>query len=147
MKEFLKNALEIKVMACMFFTGQVIIYTLIAPFIGEKSIHLSLIWQMIFISILLTLFQYLLYSSNLFTKLKTWIKVIVHYILLVAIGYVLSRIFNWFDLSRDNFVIALSVFTVCFVSFTGSIALYNKITGERFNEKLKLYKSSNMNDK
>jgi len=109
----------------MFFTSQVVIYTLIAPFLGEKSIHLSLIWQ-----------------------IKTWIKIIIHYLLLVFIGYILAIIFNWFDLSRgNNITIALSIFTVCFISFTGSIALYNKVSGERFNEKLKLYKSSKFDDK
>ncbi len=66
MKEFFKNTLEIKIITCMFFTSQVVIYTLIAPFLGEKSIQLSLIWQMIFISIILTLLQYVIYASNIF---------------------------------------------------------------------------------
>jgi len=145
MKEFFKNTLEIKIITCMFFTSQVVIYTLIAPFLGEKSIQLSLIWQMIFISIILTLLQYVIYASNIFMKVKTWIKIIVHYLLLV---FILAMIFNWFDLSSgNNFTIALSIFTVCFISFTGSIALYNKVSGERFNEKLKLYKSSKFDDK
>ncbi|WP_346889621.1 hypothetical protein [Clostridium sp. UBA1056] len=148
MKEFFKNTLEIKIIACMFFTSQVVIYTLIAPFLGEESIHLSLVWQMIFISIILTLLQYVIYVSNILKKVNTWIKIIIHYILLVFIGYILARIFNWFDLSiGNNFTIALSIFTVCFVSFTGSIALYNKFSGERFNEKLRLYKSSKFDDK
>lgn len=148
MKEFFKNTLEIKIITCMFFTSQVVIYTLIAPFLGEKSIHLSLIWQMIFISIILTILQYVIYASNIFMKVKTWIKIIIHYLLLVFIGYILAIIFNWFDLSSgNNFTIALSIFTVCFISFTGSIALYNKVSGERFNEKLKLYKSSKFDDK
>lgn len=148
MKEFFKNTLEIKIIACMFFTSQVVIYTLIAPFLGEESIHLSLVWQMIFISIILTLLQYVIYVSNILKKVNIWIKIIIHYILLVFIGYILARIFNWFDLSiGNNFTIALSIFTVCFVSFTGSIALYNKFSGERFNEKLRLYKSSKFDDK
>lgn len=148
MKEFFKKTLEIKIVACMFFTSQVVIYTLIAPFLGEKSIHLSLVWQMIFISIILTLLQYVIYVSNIFMKVNVWIKIIIHYILLVFIGYILARIFNWFDLSiGNNFTIALGIFTVCFVSFTGSIALYNKLSGERFNEKLRLYKSSKFDDK
>jgi len=148
MKEFFKNTLEIKIIACMFFTAQVVIYTLIAPFLGEESIRLCLIWQMIFISIILTLLQYVIYVSNIFMKVNVWIKIIIHYILLVFIGYILARIFNWFDLSiGNNFTIALGIFTVCFVSFTGSIALYNKLSGERFNEKLRLYKSSKFDDK
>jgi len=134
--------------ASIFFTAQVIIYTLIAPFLGEESIHLSLVWQMIFISIILTLLQYVIYTSNIFIKVRTWIKIIIHYILLVVIGYILAKIFNWFDLSNgNNFIIALSIFTVCFISFTCSIALYSKLSGERFNEKLRLYKSSKINDK
>jgi hypothetical protein len=148
MKEFFKNTLEIKIIACMFFTSQVVIYTLIAPFLGEESIHLSLVWQMIFISIILTLLQYVIYVSNILKKVNIWIKIIIHYILLVFIGYILAKIFNWFDLSvGNNFIIALGIFTVCFVSFTGSIALYNKLSGERFNEKLRLYKSSKFDDK
>jgi len=132
----------------MFFTAQVVIYTLIAPFLGEESIHLSLIWQMIFISIILTLLQYVIYVSNIFMKVKTWIKIGIHYIVLVIIGYILAKSFNWFDLSSgNNFNVALSIFTICFISFTGSIALYNKVSGERFNEKLRLYRSSKFDDK
>jgi len=81
-------------------------------------------------------------------KVNIWSKIIIHYIILVFIGYILARIFNWFDLSvGNNFIIALCIFTVCFVSFTGSIALYNKLSGQRFNEKLRLYKSSKFDDK
>jgi hypothetical protein len=148
MKEFFKNTLEVKIITCMFFTSQVVIYTLIAPFLGEESIHLNLIWQMIFISIILTLLQYVIYVSNIFMKVKTWIKIAIHYILLVFIGYILAKSFNWFDLSSgNNFTIALSIFTICFISFTGSIALYNKVSGERFNEKLRLYRNSKFDNK
>lgn len=143
MKEFWKKNLEFKVVTTMFFTSEVIIYTMIAPFLGENSISLNLIWQMVIISVVLTLLQYLFYATAPFDKIKTWIKVIIHYILLLLLGYGCANIFNWFDTSNiKNVIIATSIFTVTFLLFAGSIAMYNKLAGDQFNEKLRIYKNS-----
>lgn len=143
MREFWKKNLEFKVVATMFFTAEVIIYTMIAPFLGENSIPLILIWQMVITSVVLTLLQYLFYATAPFDKIKTWIKVIIHYILLLLLGYGCANIFNWFDTSNiKNVIIASSIFTVTFLLFAGSIAMYNKLAGDQFNEKLRIYKNS-----
>lgn len=143
MREFFRKNLEIKMVGTMFFASEVIIYTLVAPFLGENSISLNLIWQMIIISIILTLLQYLFYATATFDNMKTWIKVIIHYILLLILGYGCTKIFNWFDTSNiKNVILATSIFTVSFALFAGSIALYNKVAGDQFNEKLRIYKNS-----
>lgn len=143
MREFFRKNLEIKMVGTMFFASEVIIYTMVAPFLGENSISLNLIWQMIIISIILTLLQYLFYATAAFDKIKIWIKVIIHYILLLILGYGCTKIFNWFDTSNiKNVMLATVIFTVSFVLFAGSIALYNKVAGDQFNEKLRIYKNS-----
>lgn len=145
MREFLRKNLEFKVVAMMFFTSEIVIYTIVAPFIGEDSISLNIIWQMILISVFLTLLQYLFYATAMFDKIKTWIKVIIHYILLLILGYGSSKIFNWFDTSNmDNIMLATSIFTVSFVLFAGAIAVYNRLAGDQFNEKLRIYKNSKL---
>lgn len=143
MREFLRKNLEFKVVTTMFFTSEIVIYTMVAPFIGEDSISLNIIWQMVLISVILTLLQYLFYATSIFDKIKTWKRVLIHYILLLVLGYGSSKIFNWFDTSdMDNIIIAASIFTVSFVLFAGAIAVYNKLAGDQFNEKLRIYKSS-----
>lgn len=141
MKSFLINSYEIKKLCCLFFSAEVIIYACIAPFIGETSISLSLIWQMVVISLIMTAFQYAIYTTNFMFKVPRIIKVVIHYLLLVGVGYLFARLFKWFDLSNSKYVfIALGIFTFCFFITTGSIGLYTKLTGEKFNEKLKVYK-------
>lgn len=143
MKEFFRKNLEIKMVTTMFFTSEVIIYTLIAPFLGVNNISLELIWQMVFTAVILTFLQYLIYVTRVLQNIKTWIKVIIHYILLLILGYGCAKIFNWFDTQNiKNIIVSISIFTVSFALFTGSIIMYNKLAGDMFNEKLRIYKNS-----
>lgn len=141
MKAFFINTFEIKKICCLFFSGEVVVYAIIAYFLGLDSISLSLIWQMVLISLILTLLQYGLYTTNCMKKVKNWIKILIHYTLLLGFGAVFARLFNWFDLSDVKLLsIAVLIGTTCFVSISGSIYIYTKLTGEKFNEKLKIYK-------
>lgn len=141
MRSFLINSYEIKKLCCLFFSAEVIIYACIAPFIGLNALSLSLIWQMAAISIIMTILQYVIYTFEFMAKVSRGIKVSIHYLLLVGIGYLFASLFKWFDLSNIRYVaIALIIFTVSFVMTAGSIGLYSKLTGEEFNEKLKVYK-------
>ena len=141
MRTFFINSYEIKKLCCLFFAGEVIMYALIGSFMGIDSISFSLIWQMAAISILLTIIQYVIYTFNFMIKVNVWIKVSIHYLLLIGLGYGFAKVFNWFDLSNlDNIITAVSIFSICFIITAGSIGIYTKLTGERFNEKLKAYK-------
>lgn len=143
MKAFFRKNLEIKMVTTMFFTSEVIIYTLIAPFLGVNNISLELIWQMVFSAVILTFLQYLIYVTRVLQNIKTWIKVIIHYVLLLILGYGCAKIFNWFDTENiKNIIVSISIFTVSFALFTGSIIMYNKLAGDMFNEKLRIYKNS-----
>jgi len=143
MRDLIKNTTEIKLITSIFFAGEVMMYAIMAPFLGIYSIPIGLIWQMVFIAVILTAVQYIIYASNLLSHVKNWVKILFHYALLVIIGYLCIKVFKWFDISNIKSILtALLVFTAWFLLFTGSIALYNKSTGEQFNEKLKLYKSS-----
>lgn len=141
MKTFFINTFEIKKICCLFFSGEVVVYAIIAYFLGLDSISLALIWQMVFISLILTLLQYGLYTTNCMKKVKNWIKVLLHYSFLLVFGILFVKIFNWFDLSDVKLLsIAVLIGTTCFISISGSIYIYTKLTGEKFNEKLKIYK-------
>ncbi|MEG0307284.1 MAG: hypothetical protein RR636_05020 [Clostridium sp.] len=143
MRDLIKNSTEMKLIASVFFAGEIITYTLMAPFFGIDNISLGLIWQMLIISIILTGLQYLIYTSNFLFKIKTCTKIFIHYVILVIMGYLWAMYFNWFDVgSIKNIGISLVIFTAWFLAFTWSISIYNKATGEQFNEKLKIYKSS-----
>lgn len=141
MRSFLINSYEIKKLCCLFFSGEVILYACVAPFIGQTSISLSLVWQMVVISIIMAILQYVIYTFDFMGKVPRIIKVSIHYLLLVGIGYLFASLFKWFDLSNIKYVaIVLIIFTVSFLMIAGSIGLYSKLTGEEFNEKLKVYK-------
>lgn len=143
MRKFLIRNLELKIVGSMFFTGEVIVYTFIAPFIGQNNLPVSLIWQMFVIAIILTLLQEGIYFSRVLENVKAYIKIIIHYISLLVLGIVSANVFNWFDITNiKNIIILISILTICFVAFSTSVALYYKITGEELNEKLRLYKVS-----
>ena len=147
MRTFFINSYEIKKLCCLFFAGEVIMYALIGSFMGINSISFSLIWQMAAISIILTMLQYVLYTFNFMSNVKIGIKVLIHYLLLIVLGYGFAKSFNWFDLNnRNNIFIYLTIFTVCFIITAGAIGIYTKLTGERFNEKLKVYKELKKSD-
>lgn len=101
---------------------------------------------MVVISILMAIMQYAIYTTKFMMKVNVLLKVIIHYILLVALEYGFAKAFNWFDLRNlNNVIIAVSIFSVCFIITVGSIGLYTKLTDERFNEKLKAYKELKKN--
>lgn len=143
LKNFLIKNLEFKIVGTMFFAAEVIIYALIAPFIGKNSLSTSLIWQMFIIAIILTFTQYSIYSSRTLEKISTWIKMLIHYITLLILGFICTIIFSWFDIKNiKNMIIAVLILTACFIIFSISIYLYYRFTGEEFNKRLKLYKSN-----
>lgn len=89
------------------------------------------------------IFQYLFYVWDLFGNLSRFKKSTICYFTLMIVGTGFVNIFNWFDLSNmKNIAIALISYTIIFVSMCWVYNLYYKVTGEEYNEKLKLYKSS-----
>lgn len=146
MKELFKFSDDFQCLTGLYFSAEVILYILLAPIWGLSSISFALIWQMLLISVIITIIHYVFYVWDLFESLYKLKKAISYYIILVILGAIFTKLFNWFDLTNiKSLGIALGIFTITFLITYWSFDMYYKVTGEEYNEKLKLYKETKKN--
>lgn len=143
MKELVKKTTYIKFYVGIFFSSEILLYACLAPLWELKSISLPLIWQMLLIAMIITIIQYIIYTSDIFRKWKTLSKVLFEFILMMVIGYILAIVFKWFDITniKSNIIYQI-IYNSSFWISAYSIYLYNKVTGDDLNRKLKIYKSN-----
>lgn len=142
MKELFVFSTDFKCLTGLYFGAEIILYVLFGPIWGVNSISFALVWQMLLLSLIIAIFQYVFYVWDLFGNLSRFKRSLIYYFTLIVVGTIFINVFDWFDLSSvKNIVISLSIFTVAFVSICFVYNLYYKVTGEEYNEKLKLYKN------
>lgn len=144
MKEFFDVAYDIKALVSLFFTGGSFIYFIISLITGNKYMPISFLWQMLILSLLLTLMQHLIYHDRLLPKLSVKIKVLFHYILILITLISFIYFFNWFNIKNfRNFIIFYFIYTIYFIAACTYFSIYYRTTGEMFNKMLNKYKTSN----
>ena len=142
-KQLIKFTTNFKEFASLIFSFEILMYMIIGYFIGCDTISFLIIWEMILLSIILTIFQYIFYISDLFAKFPKGITVFLHYLASLVVVLLTSKIFAWYNLNTiKSLAIAILIFTLAFICMVFSIELYNKSTGEIYNEKLQIYKNS-----
>ncbi|MDU1413580.1 MAG: DUF3021 family protein [Clostridium sp.] len=135
MKVFFDKSYEIKSLWGTFYMGIMLTYGILCFFIKNYNISIDLIWQVFIMSAFATFYQYIFYGEYFMVKLNSKLKVGIHYLLFLVTVIVLNNIFNWF-----NWLIVFSVFTFYYVLVSIFYMIYNKSSGEKFNEKLLNYK-------
>lgn len=134
---------DFKCLTGLYFGAEVLLYAMFAPIWGINSISFGLVWQMLLLSLIIAIFQYVFYVWDLFGNLSRFKKSTICYFTLMIVGTGFINIFNWFNLNNfKNIAIVLVAYTIIFVIMCWVYNLYYKVTGEEYNEKLKLYKSS-----
>lgn len=142
MKDKLKFLYEIKALTSMFFMGEVFIYGFISYINGINYINITTLIQLLLLAFIIVIFQYLFYTYDKALKISVYIRTIVHYISMLSIFVISSNIFELFDISNmKSFNKAAIIFTIMYIIVFTAMAIYYKITGERFNEKLNSYKN------
>ena len=143
MEKIMKNILELKLAWGLFFAAEIIVYSIVILILGKDYIEITRVFQLAIIAFILVIVQGLLYTNNYFSNLNNKLKLFVNYLLLLFLGIVFELIFDWFTFRNMNEIfIIISWFTLLYIGCMTSIGIYNKLSGEKLNEKLKIYKKN-----
>ena len=141
MKKFLEITVQSKFVWGLFFGSAMLIYTVISMILGNSSMELIVVWQLVAITLLLTFFHYLFFGEFILASLGMKLRVIIHSMICYITLLLSSGLFNWINISRLNH---LAIFTGAYIFFYLSCILsfyvYYKATGEELNDRLIAYK-------
>ncbi|WP_070000120.1 DUF3021 family protein [Cellulosilyticum sp. I15G10I2] len=141
MKKYMEIIVQFKFVWGLFFTGSIIIYTIINMLLGKTSMDFITVWQFILLTITLTFIYYLIFGEFILKTLHVRYKVLVHFLLSYMTLLIGAHLLKWIDTSN---VSHLGLFTIgCIILYLAvslSFFMYYKSTGEQLNKKLALYK-------
>ncbi|KZE64832.1 hypothetical protein AWM68_09250 [Fictibacillus phosphorivorans] len=134
---------DFKMMMSLFFSAGIIIYVVFGYMMGVGEISFELIVQIFFLSILVTVFQYLFWNEESTIKLSGLAKVCIQYILLGIVLLGMSQVFQWFSVGSDTFYNMLILYHVIYVGAIFGFSIYFKVLGMKFNQKMLKFKEQN----
>jgi hypothetical protein len=141
MKKFVEITVQFKFVWGLFFSAALLLYTTISMILGNSSMELIVVWQLVAITLVLTFFHYLFFGELILTSLSMKLRMIIHWTLCYLTILLSFCLFNWIKLSKLN---DLSIFTgayiVLYLSCIFSFYIYYKVTGEELNDRLTAYK-------
>ncbi len=141
MKKLIEVTAAIKTFAALVFAGAIIVYTVFGGwFFDVNAIPLSLVWQLLFISLLASILQFIFFSDNVFPRMRYVHRFVFFAVPLFALVGTFAYAFRWFPVhSAVNWGIFFLVYLFFFGIITVVFELYAKITGKRFTAMLDAY--------
>ncbi len=141
MKKFVEITVQFKFVWGLFFTAALLLYTTISMILGNSSMELIVVWQLVAVTLFLTFYHYLFFGELILTSLGMKLRMIIHLITCYITLLLSFYLFNWIKLSSPS---DLSIFTVGYIflylSCIFSFYIYYKTTGEELNDRLTAYK-------
>jgi len=146
----MKKAMEIIVQAKfiwgLFFTAAVVVYTIVNMFLGNTSIEVIAIWQLLLLTIIIVLIQYLIFGEFILVNLSIKKKILIHLPLCYITILKFVNLYGWINISNYTTLgIFSGIYIIFYLGILNSLHMYYKITGEQLNSKLAIYKQ-NKND-
>lgn len=142
-KKAMAFIVDFKMMMSLFFSAGIIIYVVFGYMMGVREISFGLAVQIFFLSILVTVFQYLFWNEESTIKLSGLAKVCIQYILLGIVLLGMSQMFQWFSIGSDTFYKMMILYHVLYVGAIFGFSIYFKVLGMKFNQKMLEFKQQN----
>ena len=137
MKKFVEITVQFKFVWGLFFSAALLLYTTISMVLGNSSMELIVVWQIVAITLLLTFFHYLFFGELILTSLSIKLRMIIHSILCYLTILLTFCLFSWIKLSELS---DLSIFTGAYIfvylSCILAFYIYYKVAGEELNDRL-----------
>jgi hypothetical protein len=143
MKKFMEITVQLKFVWSIFFAGALLLYASIGMMLGNSSMELIVVWQIVALTLVLTFFHYLFFGELILNSLAMKYKVIIHSILCYITMLILFIVFNWTFISKlKDLIIFTGSYIVLYLSCVLSFYIYYKATGEELNNRLTAYKQN-----
>jgi hypothetical protein len=142
-KKAMEFTVMFKTMLGLFFSAGIIIYVVFGFMMGVREISFEMVGQIFFLSIFVTVLQYLLWTEDNKVKLSLVSKLLLQYVLLALVLLGMSQWFEWFDLESKMFYQMLILYHVIYGGAIFGFSIYFKVLGMRFNQKMLHYREQN----
>jgi hypothetical protein len=139
-KKIMEFTLGFKTMMGLFFSAGIIIYVVFGFILGVREISFEMIVQIFFLSIFVTGLQYLFWDEENKVKMSVISKLFVQYLLLGAVLFGMSQLFDWFEVGTKTFYNMLILYHVIYLGGIFGFSIYFKVLGMRFNQKMIHYR-------
>lgn len=143
MKNFIEITTQFKFVWSVFFTAAIMIYTIVSMILGNESMNLMVIWQLVGLSMIISLYHYLFFGELILNSVSIKLKIFMHLILCYVTLLIFCQLFHWLDMKKLK---DLSIFTgsylFLYIACIHSFYLYYKATGEELNQRLTAYKQN-----
>ncbi|KOA18637.1 hypothetical protein CLHOM_29210 [Clostridium homopropionicum DSM 5847] len=148
MKKAMEVIVQVKFVWGLFFAASVIIYTIINMLLGNTSIELIAVWQLLLLTIVIVFIHYLIFGEFILTDLSIKKKIFIHFPLCYLTILVFINLYGWINITSFNTILTFSgIYLFFYLSIVNSLYLYYKITGEELNAKLAIYKQNKKSSK
>ena len=134
--------MAIKTIAALAFTGGVMLVTVASMFLGEGSIPVGYIWQMIFLALIYSGLQLFAFSENTLGRMRTPGRMAFLGVSMMAVFAVFALIFGWFPAqSLMNWLIFIGVYAAIFFIALFTLRTVFRLGGMKYNDLLTAYKA------
>ena len=147
MKKFLRCVVEWKISACIAFTASVLIYTLIAFLLGERSVSMGALCSLLLLACAGSFLQYLCFTDRIVHHLRYSLRLVLFTVLFLPILAAIAWIFDWLPKGAPGaWITMLLIFFGIFAVMTVGFEIYFRLAGKRYDGLLGEYKRTHGQD-
>jgi len=141
MKNFLEGVVEWKTWAALCFAGAMVLYVVVAIFLGQTEIAIHEIIALMIISAGGTFFQYLAFGPRLIRGMRYTLRMVVFALPFLALLTGTAYALEWFPREAGSYwLLFIGIFLVAFAGMTISFEVYFKVTGKKYDGLLGEYR-------
>lgn len=142
MKRIFAVIMDVKSYAAMVFCGLTLAYTVIGwLFFEVEAVSVGLVMQFLGIAALASILQYIFLSENVIKKMRYSIRLLLYFIPLYLLVSGFAVGFQWFPINVGTWALFSVIFIAIFLILTAVFAIYYRIVGQRYQERLDAFKT------
>ena len=141
MKQFWKGMMEWKTGASLMYTAAMFFYLFFSWVYGTQEVPTSMLWALLLVSILGSLFQAVCFSDWIIKKLRyTWRSVLFVALFLPTLALTAWKM-EWFPTEiAGAWAMFIGMFFLIFIVMTIGFDIYFRITGRKYDGMLGQYR-------
>ncbi|MDL2300421.1 hypothetical protein LJC01_02110 [Clostridiaceae bacterium OttesenSCG-928-D20] len=140
MKKFMEGVMEWKTAASLFFTGSLILCTIIFYVMGKEALPIELIVSILIVSTVGTFIQFLAFSDYIIKKMRYTLRIIVFAVPFFALLAANAYFFYWFPMDSINWLVFIGVYLIVLVGMSLGFEIYYRVSGKRYEGLLGQYR-------
>lgn len=134
MKKFFSIVGSMKINACISFTAWMLMMTVGYSIAGIPAVTVSMLWQLVALSVIASILQTIAFSELVFRKLRYSIRMLLFCLPFLAALSVFAWKFQWFPTGElISWAIFLGIFLFILVAMTLGFELAFRLMGKRYD--------------